>query len=140
MQDLAAAIRRRKELNILDDEKDDDLFSEFLPQSSSSTVVLERPTGSLKRVASEVLDLGKIPRKSKVPALASLTRIAEICDDQGTSKKRVLLTREKLRAGLHDPRGLLDLVGPSTNALERTKRLEMLKSLMISDLNPFLIN
>ena len=128
VQDLAAALRRRKELNILDDEKDDDLFSELLPQSSSSTVVLERPTGSLKRVASEVLDLGKIPRKSKIPALASLTRIAEICDDQGTSKKRVLLTREKLRAGLHDPRGLLDLVGPSTNALERTKRLEMLKS------------
>ena len=46
----------------------------------------------------------------------------------GTSKKRTLLTREKLRAGMHDPRGLLDLAGPSTNALDRTKKLELLKS------------
>ena len=39
----------------------------------------------------------------------------------------MLLTREKLRSGLHDPKGLLDLAGPSTNALERTKRLKLLK-------------
>ena len=38
------------------------------------------------------------------------------------------MTREKLRAGLHDARGLLDLAGPSTHALERTKKLELLKS------------
>ena len=30
--------------------------------------------------------------------------------------------------GLHDPKGLLDLVGYTTNALERTKRLELLKT------------
>ena len=39
----------------------------------------------------------------------------------------MLLTREKLRSGLHDPKGLLDLAGPSTNALDRTKKLELLK-------------
>ena len=42
--------------------------------------------------------------------------------------KKTLMTREKLRSGLHDPKGLLNLVGPSTDALERTKRLELLKS------------
>ena len=30
--------------------------------------------------------------------------------------------------GLHNPKGLLDLVGSTTNALERTKRLELLKT------------
>ena len=41
--------------------------------------------------------------------------------------KKWLLTRQKLRSGLHDPRGLLDLAGPTTNALDRTKKLELLK-------------
>ena len=44
------------------------------------------------------------------------------------SKKNILLGREKLRAGLHDPKELMDLVGYSTNALERTMKLELLKS------------
>ena len=30
--------------------------------------------------------------------------------------------------GLHNSKGLLDLVGSTTNALERTKRLELLKT------------
>ena len=38
------------------------------------------------------------------------------------------MTREKLRSGLHDPRGLLNIAGSPTNALERMKRLELLKS------------
>ena len=46
----------------------------------------------------------------------------------GSAKKSVLVTREKLRAGFDDPKGLLDLVGPSTNALDRTNKLELLKS------------
>ena len=73
VQDLATALRRRNELNFLVDQKDDDLFCEFLPQSRSSAAERERPTESLKRVASEVLDTGKITRKSKIPALAWLT-------------------------------------------------------------------
>ena len=48
--------------------------------------------------------------------------------DTGLSAKKTLMTRERLRAGLHDPKGLLNLVGPSTDASERTKRLELLKS------------
>ena len=33
---------------------------------------------------------------------------------------------------MNDPKGLLDLVGPSTKALERTKRMELLKNAGIS--------
>ena len=39
----------------------------------------------------------------------------------------MLLTRQKFRAGLYDPKVLLDLTGPSTNALERTAKLELSK-------------
>ena len=42
--------------------------------------------------------------------------------------KNVLQTRQRLRSGLNDPKGLLNLVGSSSNALESTKRLELLKS------------
>ena len=38
------------------------------------------------------------------------------------------MTRERLRAGQHDPKGLLDLVNTSTNALEHAKKLELRKS------------
>ena len=55
-------------------------------------------------------------------------RLSGLTDDARSIKKNVLRTREKLRAGLHDPKGLLDLIGSSTNALERTKKLELLKS------------
>ena len=71
----------------------------------------------------------RIPkRRSTIPALASLQRVVSEGQVASPSKKNILLTREKLRAGLHDPKGLLDLVGSSTNALERTKKLELLKS------------
>ena len=43
-------------------------------------------------------------------------------------KKNILITREELQAGFNDPKGLLDLVGSSTNALEHTKKLELLKT------------
>ena len=67
-------------------------------------------------------------KKSSIPALASLSSLSDMSEGSGHTKKRTLLTREKLRAGLHDPRGRLDLVGASTNALDRTKRLELQKS------------
>ena len=67
-------------------------------------------------------------KKSSIPTLASLSSLSDMSEGSGQAKKRTLLTREKLRTGLHDPRGLLDLVGASTNALDRTKRLELQKS------------
>ena len=86
-----------------------------------------------KRTASQCLTVPErtvIPKKMKrssVPALASLASLAgEDCGVGGT--KHALLTRAKLRAARHDPKGLLDLSGPTTNALDRTKELELLKS------------
>ena len=46
----------------------------------------------------------------------------------GDSKRRALMTRERLRAEQHDPKGLLDLVRTTTSAQEHTKKLELLKS------------
>ena len=137
---LASKLRREDERERLEDSKDDELFSRFLPevppvaQISDVTAVdpassrsLFQVTTSRKRDASAVTDVVRIPKKSKIPALASLSRVSGLSND-GSPKKRVLVTREKLRAGLHDPRGLLDLEGSSTSALERTKKLELLKS------------
>ena len=71
--------------------------------------------------------MAPIPKKSKLPRLASVDEVFADGSDEVTKRKKLLLTREKLRAGLHDPKGLLDLVGSSTSALDRTKRLELLK-------------
>ena len=60
-----------------------------------------------------------------------MTDLQCVSDEVGSSapsKKNLLLTREKLRAGLVDPKGLLNLVDSSTNALEHTKKLELLKT------------
>ena len=59
--------------------------------------------------------------------MASLSQVPGSSTTSGLAKKRVLVTREMLRAGLDDPKVLLDLVGPSTSALDRTKKLEILK-------------
>ena len=142
LQGLAVSIRRREARERHDDELDDELFSRFLPEPVSPVSEAERMpmeeedpsvlrsgegSPSRKRSFSAMGELAKIPKKSKVPELASVARVESERVDEGSSKK-VLLTREKLRAGLHDKKGLLDLIGPSTNALERTKKLELLKS------------
>ena len=142
LQGLAASIRRRAARERHDEELDDELFSRFLPDPVSPVSEAERThteeddlsvlrsgsgSPSRKRGVSAVTELASIPKKSKVPALASVTQVESERVGEGSSKK-VLLTREKLRAGLHDKKGLLDLIGTSTNALERTKKLELLKS------------
>ena len=146
LQDLAATLRRNVLRTNLDEEKDDVLFSRFLPEPSShesdggvpmradapsQTVPPAFGQNSLKRPASAIAVeevLAKIPKRSSIPALAALERVPGGGGDGMPAKKHVLLTRQKLRAGLHDPKGLLSLVDSSTNALERTKRLELLKS------------
>ena len=91
-------------------------------------------TNPLKRGISAVLEqdeeLTVIPKKSisKIPALAALNRVPGSSNMSGSAKKSVLVTRARLRAGFDDPKGLLNLVGPSTSALDRTKKLELLKS------------
>ena len=102
--------------------------------ASSHTGVRKKNCGSYKIVISRITNpanspLTKIPKRmSTPPALASPQWVVGGGHIARPSKKNVLFTREKLRAGLHDPKGLLDLVGFSTNALERTKKIEQLKS------------
>ena len=137
---LASKLRREEERERVEDSTDDKLFSRFLSEvppvaqisgvaavDPASSRSLLRVTTSRKRDASAVTDVVRIPKKSKITALASLSRVFGLCND-ASPKKRVLVSREKLRAGLHDPRGLLDLEGSSTSALERTKKLELLKN------------
>ena len=119
----------------MDDELDDDLLSQFLPGSTvhqGEGVKKSAPDVGAKRVFSAVEqaeDMTHTPRKTSViPALASIRQITSGVGSDQTEKKNILITREKLRMGLHDPKGLLDLVGSTTNALERTKRLELLKT------------
>ena len=82
-----------------------------------------------KRAVAEVDDSPlRIPKRSRVRALASLHLVPGGGADGQAAKKSVLVTRQKLRAAQLDPKGLLNLVGASTNALERTKQLEMLKT------------
>ena len=138
--DLAEVLRVEATLSHLDDEKDGKLLLRLLPQPSpphveeaklvgdatKSVAAVDRP--SRKRGFSDIAVLSSIPKKSTIPALASITRMQELVDLGCASKKQALLTREKLRSGIHDPRGLLSMVGSSTNALERGKKLELLKS------------
>ena len=141
---MAISIRRREELGRRFDVLDDELFAEAFPITPSSVSGAEEvkelvDAGSLearhralpaKRGISEVTELPQTAMKrSKITALASINQLAEAL--AGASSKKALVTREKLRAGMHDPKGLLNLVGSSTDALEKTKRLERLKTVGI---------
>lgn len=130
MQELAAVIRQEEVMVRREETLDNELFSQFLPEPSpgpvnkaSGEVDVDR---SRKRGSSLIAELEVITKKKR--ALAALPDLAALDGGNApTSKKKTLVTREKLRAGIKDPRGLLDLGGPSTNALERTKTLELLK-------------
>ena len=126
LQDLAAVLARDQEFNRADEERDDELFSRFLPEPSPEPAV---KVSDNKRNLSQVDELlRRIPKKSRVPALASLHLVPGGGADGQAAKKNVLITRQKLRAAQLDPKGLLNLVNTSTNALERAKQLELLKT------------
>ena len=86
------------------------------------------PTSARKRDSSALLSLERIPKKPRRPTLASVQQVVDEDIAGASSLKRTLFTREKLRAGEHDPKGLLDLISTSTSALEHTKKLELLKA------------
>ena len=138
LRELAETIHKGGATVVVSEEKDDELFAQFLPElgvvgsipAEEDLVVEGIP--HRKRGVSQVLTgsaLTSIPKKkrSSIPALNVLTSLTGGEEGDSAGSKRKLLTREKLRAGLHDPKGLLNLTGPSTNALERTKKLELLK-------------
>ena len=59
-----------------------------------------------------VTDFSSIPKKGQIPDLATLAQVIEENWDGVFSKKKILVTQERLRASMNDPKGLLDLVGP----------------------------
>ena len=143
--DLAVTIRRREDFLRASQVQDCELLDSLLPSQDSAGAVGDdiavsvpthekldpKLTLSRKRGVSVIADevgMSQIPkRKCTIPALASMGIVSET-GNTGLSAKKALMTREKLRAGLHDPKGLLNLVGSSTDALERTKTLELRKS------------
>ena len=137
-RDLAAVLQNQKQQACIDDELNEQLLSQILPEPIAPPQV-KLGNGSsvavagIKRGVSAVVleeDVTRVTKKKKsaVPALAALHLVPGGGGDGSTIKKNVLLTREKLRSGLHDPKGLLDLEGQTTSAIERTKRLELLKN------------
>ena len=138
-QDLVVSLRRAEMQKNLDDTNNEELFTQFFPISKPDVPEVEvaHPSISVpeasvanshKRSVSLVANWSPILKKSKIPDLASLSQLSTIAAAEGLQKKRILVTREKLGAGLHYPKALLILVGPSTNALERTKKMEFVKS------------
>ena len=152
LQELAISLRRREELTALVDAEDDDLFAQFLPatvapvpsvDSGCPTEGVSQVDGPSRKRHSSVLAeqavtpvkksklpslVAPIPKKSRVPALASIDRVTQSHPEGLLTKKKLLLTREKLRAGFHNPKGLLNLVDSSTNALEHTNNVELLNA------------
>ena len=137
LKDLAISIQYRRPAAVVSDQGDEKLFDRFLQRQPPSEDVPQRveqyQVRQRKRNVADVIpdaDLAVISKKkrSSIPALNALSALADDKEaDSSGGKKKVLLTRQKLRAGLHDPKGLLDLAGPSTNALDRTAKLELLK-------------
>ena len=129
---MAISIRRREELGRRIDVLDDELFAEAFPVTASSVLYAGSSAARhqfliTKKRISKVNELPQTSMKrSKISALASINQVAEAL--AGASSKKALVTREKLRAGMHDQKALLNLVGSSTDALEKTKRLELLKT------------
>ena len=132
LKDLAVGLLRKKTQATLDKELNEQLFAQFLPSTESADQSPVDAGVSQKRRGTEAFGEEKVStipkKKSRVPALVNLQRASGAINSDGTVKKNVLITREKLRAGLHDPKGLLDLLQSSTNALEHTKKLELLKT------------
>ena len=127
LRDLAAIITRNQERRRIDDERDDALFSRILPEPSSPEPEVE--VLSRKRAVTEVEELlQRIPKMTRIPPLAPLHLVPGGGADGQAAKKNVLVTRQKLRAAQLDPKGLLNLVSVSSNALERAKQLEMRKT------------
>ena len=116
--DLVSSRQRRMTQASLDSDINDRLFEQFFSSGSPA------PAVGQKRVSSSVFQeqsFSSIPKKkSRVPALAALQQRSVGSESTGAVKKNVLITREKLRAGFNNPKGLLNLVNSSTNALEHT--------------------
>ena len=117
IRDLAISIRRREALGRQFDAMDDELFAEAFPVTDAPVIDLEEVKESAvpdapitghrlvpqKRRSSQFDESTAAPAKrSRIPALAAIDKVAEAL--ASASSKKALVTREKLRAGMHDPR------------------------------------
>ena len=136
LRDLAVTMQNKRPVAVVSEQGDEKLFDRFLqtqpPCEDGIQGVGESRIPRHKRNVADVIpdaELTVIPKKkrSSIPALNALSTLGEEKEANGSGGKKALLTRQKLRAGLHDPKGLLDLAGPSTNALDRAAKLELLK-------------
>ena len=90
LQDLAIIISRDQEANRVDDEKDDELFSRILPIPSPEP---DAQLPAKERAIADTDDLlVRIPKRSKIPALASLHLVPGGGADGQAAKKSVLVT------------------------------------------------
>ena len=131
IKELASSKHQEVTQASLDERMNDQLFAEFFPANGDPAVEALAQKQGKKRLSSVAFpdsSFSAIPKKTLVPALASLHQFSSGEGAEVAVKKNVLVTREKLRAGLNDPKGLLDLTQSSTNALEHTKKLELLKT------------
>jgi len=120
VKNLVSRIRRKMALLRSFQLQDCELLDSTLQEEVG--VVAPKKKRGISDIADE--ELLSIPKKRRgtIPALASVGVVVDAYST-GLSAKKTLMTRERLRAGLHGPKGLLNLVRPSTDALERTKRL-----------------
>ena len=116
MEQLAVTLRSREDQKRSASELDDELFSMLLPDPISPLSEAEVPpiasapaavppveVGLKKRSASSMENLTVIPKKkSSIPALASLAQVFAENTTENTPKKKILMTRERLRRSMHD--------------------------------------
>ena len=97
------------------------LFSQHLPEPTSHLSYLDGTSEakvhkvahvSKKRSIQAVTNFSSIPKKGRIPYLATLAQVIEENWVGIFSKKKILVTRERLRTSMNDPKELLDLVGP----------------------------
>ena len=123
LRDLAASIRSRQPVDIVSEQNDEQLFARILQEpkqvSEAPKEMAQLVVPLRKRRVDELADDSlKVPAKkqrSSIPALSAWAALSETKEAGSAGGKKMLLTREKLRSGLHDPKRLLDLAGPSTS-------------------------
>ena len=137
--DLAPAICTLEARDLLYDEKEKEMLSRLLPEPSPPPEVEqihsdEGPDEGIqvqkllpkKRVFSPIDEFLSSQRRVPHP-LKLRSRKRELLGHRDMSKKQALFTRKKMSAGLHEHRGLSKMMSSSTNALERTKKMEILQ-------------
>ena len=126
VKDLAASLRRKEDLFESYRLQDCALLDSLLPEPTFKEAPKQK-RGISEVIKDDVPPRTLMKRRRTIPALASIGLVSG-SGDTFLSAKKTLLTRERLRAGLHDPKGLLNLVAPSSDALERATQLELMKS------------